>query len=76
MEAEKGNKLSFFNAEVIREQGKFTTIIYSKPNFSGVYCNFEIFLPSVCKCGMVYSLIYRCFRICSDWRQFHRESTF
>ena len=40
MEAEKENKLSFLDVEVIREQGKFTTTIYRKPFFSGVYSIF------------------------------------
>ena len=25
---------------------------------------------------MVYTLVYRCFRICSNWTQFHTELTF
>ena len=58
METEKENKLSFLDVEVIREQGKFTTTIYRKPTFSGVYSNFESFLPSVYKFGMVYTLVY------------------
>ena len=76
METEKENKLSFLDVEVIREQGKFTTTIYRKPTFSGVYSNFESFLPSVYKFGMVYTLVYRCFRICSNWTQFHTEMIF
>ena len=43
METEKENKLSFFDVEIIRKQEKFTTTIYRKPTFSGVYSNFEIF---------------------------------
>ena len=73
METEKENKLSFLDVKVISEQGKFTTTIYRKPTFSGVYSNFESFLPSVYKFGMVYTLVYRCFRICSNWTQFHTE---
>ena len=73
METQKENKLSFLDVEVIREQGKFTTTIYRKPTFSGVYSNFESFLSSVYKLGMVYTLVYRCFRICSNWAQFHSE---
>ena len=49
METEKENKLSFLDVEVIHEQGKFTTTVYRKPTFSGVYRNFESFLPSVYK---------------------------
>ena len=76
METEKENKLSFLDVEIICKQGKFTTTIYRKPTFSGVYSNFESFLPSVYKFGMVCTLVYRCFRICSDCTQFHTELTF
>ena len=37
METKKENKLAFLDVEVIPEQGKFTTTIYQKPTFSGVY---------------------------------------
>ena len=47
METKKENKLSFLDVEIIRKQEKFTTTIYRKPTFSGVYSNFESFLPSV-----------------------------
>ena len=70
METEKENKLSFLDVEVICEQGKFITTV------SGVYSNFESFLLSVYKFGMVYTLVYRCFRISSNWTQFHTELTF
>ena len=57
METQKENKLSFVDVEVIREQGKSTTTFYRKPAFSGVYINFESFLPSVYEFGMVYTLV-------------------
>ena len=76
IETEKENKLSFLDVEVIQEQGKFTTTVYRKPTFSGVYSNFASFLPSVCKFGMVYTLVYRRFHISSNWTQFHTELTF
>ena len=56
--------------------GKFRTTVYRKPTFSGIYGNFESLLPSVYKFGMVYTLVYRCFRICSEWTQFHSKLTF
>ena len=42
IERKKENKLSFLDVEIIREQGKFITIIYRKPTFSGVYSNFGL----------------------------------
>ena len=76
MKTEKENKLSFPDVQIISEKSRFTTSIYRKPTFSSVYCNFESFLPSVCNVVIVYSLVYRCFRICSNWTQFHTESMF
>ena len=76
MKTEKENKLSFPDVQIISEKSRFTTSIYRKPTFSSVYCNFESFLPSVCNFVIVYSLVYRCFRICSNWTQFHTESMF
>ena len=76
MQTERQNKFSFLDIEVIREQGKFSTTIYRKSTFSGVSCNFESFLPSFYKFGMVYTLVHRYFCICSDWTKFHAELTF
>ena len=75
-EQEKNGKLSFLDVEVSREKGKFVTTVYRKPTFSGVYTHFESFLPTVYKFGMVYTLVYRCFKICSDWTKFHEELSF
>ena len=76
METEHENKSSFLDFEFIRKQGKFTGTVYRKPTFSGVYSNSESFLLSVYNFGMVYTLVYRCFRICSNWTQFHTELIF
>ena len=75
-EQEKNGKLSFLDKEVSREKGKFVMTVYRKPTFSGVYIHFESFLPTIYKFGMVYTLAYRCFKICSDWTKFHEELSF
>ena len=76
IETDKEDKLSFLGVEIVREQGKVTTTIYRKLTFSGVYRNFERLLPPVYKFRMVYTLAYKCFRICSNWTQFHTELMF
>ena len=68
--------MSFLDLEVSREKGKFVTTVYRKPTFSGVYTHFESFLPTIYKFGMVYTLAYRCFKICSDWSKFNEELSF
>ena len=35
--------------------------------------SFNSFLPSSNKIGLLHTLLYRCFRICSDWTKFHLE---
>ena len=75
-EVEKDGKLSFLDVNVFREEGQFVTNVYRKPTFSAVCTHFESFLPAMYKFGIVYSLAYRCFRICSDWTKFNQELRF
>ena len=76
METEKNKMLSFLDVEILCQQGKFTTTVYQKPTFSGIYINFQWFLPSIHKFRMIYNLVYWCFCICSNWAQFHKKLTF
>ena len=71
MENEKDNRMSFLDVNIFREKDKFTTSVYRKPTFSGIYTHFDSFLPSSNKIGVLHTLLYRCFRICSDWTKFH-----
>ena len=73
IETEQNNKISFLDVNVIREQGKFVTSVYRKPTFSGVYTHFDSFLPDTYKIGMIYTLINKCFQICSSWLMFHQQ---
>ena len=41
METEKENKICFVDVEIILGQGKFTSAIYQKPTFTGIYSSFE-----------------------------------
>ena len=66
IEREKQNRLSFRDIAIIREDKTFTTYVYYKPTFSGVYTYFDSFLPSTYKFDTVYTLAYRCFLICSS----------
>ena len=60
--------MSFVGVNIIRKQGKFTTSVYHKPTFSRIYTHFDIY-----KFGIILTLLYRCFQICSDWSKFHFE---
>ena len=75
-EQEKNGKLSFLDIEVSWEKRKIVTTVQRKPTLSVVYTYFESLLPRIYKLGMVYTLAYRCFKICSDWNKFHEELSF
>ena len=75
-EREKDGKLSFLDVNVSRQEGHFVTTVYRKPTLSGVYMHFESFLPTTYKFGMIYTPVYRCFKICFDWTKFHEELNF
>ena len=67
--------MSFLDVNFIREQGKFTTSVYRKPTFSGVYTHFDSFLPNTYKIGVVYTLANRYFLIYSNWLMFRLQLT-
>ena len=59
-EYEKQNRMSFLNIEINCEDKTFTTSVYHRPTFSGVYAHFDSFLPSTYQFGTVNTLAYRC----------------
>ena len=48
-ENEKQNRMPFLNVKIVRLDKTFTISVYRKPIFSGVYIDFESFLPSTYK---------------------------
>ena len=55
IENEKQSRMSFLDAQVIREDKTFTTCVYH--TFSRVYKHFDSFLPSTCKFGAACLLV-------------------
>ena len=41
--------MSFLDVQIIQEDKTFTTFVYRKASFTGVYTHFDSFLPSTCK---------------------------
>ena len=46
-EIEGNGSLSFLDITITRENNKFVTSVYRKPTFSGVFTNFESFIPEM-----------------------------
>ena len=60
---EQNHKISFLDANVIREHSEFTASVYQIPTFSGAYTHFDSFLPNTYKIGINYTLANRCFPV-------------
>ena len=72
LEEEADNKLPFLDILVNRNNA-FITNIYRKPTFSGLYSNFHSFLPKKFKSGLVFTLLFRIYTICSDRSKIYTE---
>ena len=72
-ETEKDNSFPFLDVNNCREKGKFTTNVFRKDTFSGIYTNFSSFVALEHKFGLVYTLLHRSFTIASDFSKFHFE---
>ena len=67
-ECEKDDMLSFLDVNVYRSDNKLVTSIHRKDTFSGVYTNFNSFIPIEYKCGLVLTLLHRAFVITSSFK--------
>ena len=65
--------MSFLDIKIIRELNSFSTSVYRKPTFSGVFTNFDSFIPLSYKTGLIWSLLYRAFSLCSSFELLHQE---
>ena len=63
------------DVKITREEA-FSTSLYRKPTFSGLYVNFKSFMPDSYKKGLIYTLLHRAFVICCSWDKFHSEVCF
>ena len=54
----------------------FVTSLYRKPTFSGLYSIFFSFMPREYKKGLLLTLLFRGFSMCTDWTAFHTELNF
>ena len=57
IELEKQNKMSFPDIAIIRGDKTFTSSVYRKPTFSGVYTHFDSFLPPISLVLLTHSLV-------------------
>ena len=57
LEKENDGRLSFLDINILHEIGKFVTSVYWKKSFSGVYTNFNSFIPETYKTELIKPLL-------------------
>ena len=73
VEKENVGSLSFLDVKICRKNGKFVTSVYRKRKFSGVFTNYESFIPSYQKRGLLHTLLHSSFSTCCNFKTFHFE---
>ena len=77
MEQEQDSKLSFLDVLVTRQaDGTLATSVYRKPTFSGLLLKWDSYVPKHFKKSLVQGFIYRAWRLCSSFDNFHSELDF
>ena len=72
-ETENKNSISFLDIKISRDNNKFTTSVYCKPTFSRVFTNFGSFILKSHKYNLLFTLLHRAFKLCSNFELFHQE---
>ena len=63
------------NIDISRDKNQFITSVYCKPIFSGVFSQFDSFIPRGYKFNLVSILIFRCYSSCCGMELFRIEIT-
>ena len=72
-ESEDSNSSPFLDVLVTHDDNDFSTNLYRKKTFTGLYTNFESFSPIQYKVNLILVLIYRDYHICSSYLSFHEQ---
>ena len=72
-ETKNENSISFLDIKITRDNNKFMTSVYRKPTFSGVFTNFGSFIPKSYKYNLLFTLLHRAFKLCSNCERFHQD---
>ena len=72
-ESEDSNSLPFLDVMVTHSDNTFSTNLYHKKTFTGLYTNFDSLSPIQYKINLISVLIYRANHICSSYLSFHEQ---
>ena len=72
-EIDDNNPISFLDIKISGVNNRFSTNIYRKVTFSGVFTNLESLIPISYKSNLIFTLLFRAFKLCSNFELFHQE---
>lgn len=72
-EKEENKIMPFLDFEFSRNGTQIESSVYRKPTFTGVYTHFESLIPIQYKRGLILTLLFRIFNICSNMKIVVRE---
>ena len=72
-EEPNNNKISFLGAFITGINNKLVTSLYWKKTFSGVYMNYNRFLPLKYEKGLNHTVLFWTFNICAGYNTLHNE---
>ena len=67
------NKIPFLDISITRAGNELPTLLFRKTTFSCIYLNLSRHLPNTYKKGLIGSLLYRAYNICSNYSSFQQE---
>ena len=76
MEEQQDNKISFLDISVTGVENELKTSLFRKKTFIGVYLTFNNHLPNTYKKGLIGTLLYRVYNICSNYSSIHQEHNY
>ena len=65
--------MPFLDVVISQNNNGFTTTVYQKPTFSGVYSNYNSFIADECKHSLIFTLLFWTFSIVPDFSNFHEQ---
>ena len=70
---EQNNSLSFLDIKITHESKGFSTSVFRKATFNGAFKNCNSFIFESYITDLIFTLLFRCFTICSNIQSFHLE---
>ena len=72
-ETEQNSIFSFLDINITRQNNQLKTSVYRKPTFSGIFTHYESYIDQSYKKSLIFTLLFRCYSLCSDYTLFHLE---